>query len=251
MYIRSTTGKNPGPVVTVPHLLFVCGSKFTLQRLAKGVKGMAGLGRTKIGLPSQFSAAFSFDRKFALCLTSSTKGIVIFGDGPYFLLPNIEASTSLIYTPLLINQGPAPAYSSAQSSSEYFIGVTSIKINEKLVPINTTLLKINKQGLGGTKISTVHPYTVLETSIYNAVLKAFVNELSGVPRVAPVKPFGACYSLKNIGSTRVGPAVPQIDLVLQSQSVYWRIFGANSMVQVSNDVLCLGFVDGGVMWLVL
>ncbi|KAB5545408.1 hypothetical protein DKX38_013520 [Salix brachista] len=48
-----------------------------------------------------------------------------------------------------------------------------------------------------------------------------------------------------MGSTRVGPAVPQIDLVLQNSGVFWRIFGANSMVQVKSDVLCLGFVDGG------
>uniref|UniRef100_A0A6N2LLS2 Xylanase inhibitor C-terminal domain-containing protein n=1 Tax=Salix viminalis TaxID=40686 RepID=A0A6N2LLS2_SALVM len=48
-----------------------------------------------------------------------------------------------------------------------------------------------------------------------------------------------------MGSTRVGPAVPQIDLVLQNSGVFWRIFGANSMVQGKSDVLCLGFVDGG------
>jgi hypothetical protein len=40
-------------------------------------------------------------------------------------------------------------------------------------------------------------------------------------------------------------AVRQIDFVLHRKSVYWRMFGANSMVQVSNDVVCLGFVDGG------
>ncbi|XVF60421.1 hypothetical protein PTKIN_Ptkin08bG0044500 [Pterospermum kingtungense] len=50
---------------------------------------------------------------------------------------------------------------------------------------------------------------------------------------------------KSIGSTRVGPAGPQIDLEQQNKDVIWSIFGANSMVQVSSDVLCLGFVDGG------
>ncbi|KAJ6747287.1 ASPARTYL PROTEASE FAMILY PROTEIN putative-RELATED [Salix koriyanagi] len=88
----------------------------------------------------------------------------------------------------------------------------------------------------------------METTIYNAVTDTFIRELAkaNVPRVAAVAPFGACFNSKNIGSTRVGPAVPQIDLVLQSKNVYWRIFGANSMVQVKDDVLCLGFVDGGV-----
>lgn len=247
--IQSTNGKNPGPFVSVPQLLFVCGSEFLLGGLANGVKGMAGLGRARISLPSQFSAAFSFNRKFAVCLSDSTsaKGVVIFGNEPYLFLPNVDASNSLIYTPLFINPvSTASSYFVGDPSTEYFIGVKSIKINEKLVPINSTLLSINKEGYGGTKISSVNPYTVLETSIYNAVTNAFVKEISGIPKVASVAPFSACFSSKNIGSTRVGPAVPQIDLVLQSQSVFWRIFGANSMMRVNNDVMCLGFVDGGV-----
>ncbi|CAI0466330.1 unnamed protein product [Linum tenue] len=226
--IQSTDGSKPGRIVKVPNLLFTCGATFLLDGLAKGVKGMAGLGRTILSLPSQFSAAFNFPRKFAICLSDSGKGVVFFGDGPYVMLPNVEISKSLIYTPLIINK------------------VNSIKINNKVVPLNTTLLKINKEGLGGTKISTVQPYTVLETSIHKAVVTTFAKELSGVPRVAGVGPFELCYNSVGIGSTRVGPAVPQIDLVLQSSNVYWRIFGANSMVQVKSGVLCLGFVDGGV-----
>lgn len=249
--IQSTDGSNPGRVVSVPNFLFSCAPTFILQGLAKGVKGMAGLGRTKISLPSQFSAAFSFPRKFAICLTSSNaKGVVIFGDGPYVLLPHADdLSQSLIYTPLILNPvSTASGYFEGEPSTDYFIGVKSIKINENVVPLNASLLSINREGYGGTKISTVNAYTVMETTIYNAVTDSFVRELAkaNVPRVASVAPFGACFNSKNIGSTRVGPAVPQIDLVLQSKNVYWRIFGANSMVQVKDDVLCLGFVDGGV-----
>ncbi|KAF3962464.1 hypothetical protein CMV_013015 [Castanea mollissima] len=213
--IQSTNGLNPGRVVSVSSFIFTCGSTFLLKGLASGVKGMAGLGRTRISVPSQFSTAFSFHRKFAICLSSSTSfnGVMFFGDGPYVLLPNNDVSKSLIYTPLIKN------------------------------PVSTA--SAYTQGFGGTKISTVNPYTIMETSIYNAVLKAFIKELANVPRVASVAPFGACFSSKNIGSTRVGPAVPQIDFVLQSESVFWTVFGSNSMVQVSKDVLCLGFVDGG------
>lgn len=129
---------------------------------------------------------------------------------------------------------------------EYFIGVKSIEVNGKPVAINSTLLKIfDKDGNGGTKISTVNPYTVMERSIYKAFTSAFAKAFSGVPRVAPVAPFEVCFNSSKLGSTRVGPPAPTIDLVLQSQSVFWRIFGANSMVQVKEDVLCLGFVDGG------
>lgn len=64
-----------------------------------------------------------------------------------------------------------------ESSAEYFIDVKSIIIDEKVVPFNTSLLSINKKGYGGTKISTVEPYTVLETSIFRAVVAAFAKGL--------------------------------------------------------------------------
>ncbi|KAF5945563.1 hypothetical protein HYC85_015791 [Camellia sinensis] len=62
--------------------------------------------------------------------------------------------------------------------------------------------------------------------------------------VASVAPFGACFSSKTMASTITRPAVASIDLVVR-KGVYWRIYGANSMVRVNKDVSCLGFVDGG------
>ncbi|CAH2047566.1 unnamed protein product [Thlaspi arvense] len=175
--IQSTNGSNPGRVVTIPNLIFVCGSTFLLHGLARGSVGMAGMGRHNVGLPSQFAAAFSSNRKFAVCLPSRGRGVAFFGNGP-----------------------------------------------------------------------TVNPYTVMETSIFNAFTSAFVREAAArnITRVSSVDPFGACFSTKNVGVTRVGYAVPEIQLVLQSDDVVWRIFGGNSMVRVSDGVICLGFVDGGV-----
>ncbi|XP_050367924.1 probable aspartic proteinase GIP2 [Argentina anserina] len=246
--LRSTDGSKPGPVVSTPNVLFSCGDTSLLANLSAGVKGMAGLGRPKVGLPSQLAYAFSLDRKFAICLpsTSKSKGVIFFGRSPYVFLPGIDVSKSLTYTKLILNPVSTAGVSfEGDASSEYFIGVNSIKVNEKMVPFNTSLLAIDGEGFGGTRISTLKPYTVLETSIYKAVVNAFVKSLAHIPRVKSVAPFGACYDSKKIGSTRVGPGVPAIDLVL-SNGVYWRVFGANSMVQVSKDVLCLGFVDGGV-----
>lgn len=171
---------------------------------------------------------------------------MFFGGGPYVFLPGSDVSKSLMYTPLIINPVSTAGVSvGGEKSAEYFIGVRSIKINEKPVKLNQTLLRINKKGVGGTKISTVNPYTLLESSIYKAVLRAFRTALSKVKQVAPVAPFELCYDVKSIGSTIAGPAVPNIDLVFQSNSLYWRIFGANSMVMVRAEVLCLAFVDAG------
>ncbi|KAK3009545.1 hypothetical protein RJ639_014645, partial [Escallonia herrerae] len=116
--IQSTNGKNPGRVVSK-------------------IQGMAGLGRSRISLPSQFSASFSFPRKFVVCLTSerNASGAVFFGDGPYVLLPDVDASNLLAYTPLFIKPEVGGV-----ASSDYFIRVKPVKVNKKIIPINAKLL---------------------------------------------------------------------------------------------------------------
>ncbi|KAI6683769.1 hypothetical protein NL676_029682 [Syzygium grande] len=248
---RSTDGSRAGQAVSVLGFVFSCSYSFLLEGLANGVKGMARLGRTRTSLPSQFSASFSFAWKFAICLSpsSSSSGVAFFGDGPYMMLLGIDVSESLSYTSLITTPVSNVPGHVANPSLDYYIELKSIKVNRNPVPLNSSLLVIDKEGYGGTKISTGDPYTVLETSIYRAVVGAFTKELSQVPRVAPIKPFESCFDSRNIFSTRAGPAVPTIDLVFPSMDRkriwYWRIFGANSMVQVKEGVLCLGLVDGG------
>lgn len=79
------------------------------------------------------------------------------------------------------------------------------------------MLSINSTNSnGGTKINIVDKYTILETSIYKAIINALVKELN-VPRVQSVAPFGTCFSAKNIGTAHTGPTVPTVDLMLQSR----------------------------------
>ncbi|KAH9765261.1 peptidase A1 domain-containing protein [Citrus sinensis] len=178
--VQSTNGRNPGRGVTVPNFIFLCGSEFVLRGLAPGV-------------------------------TARSNGVIIIGDGPYVLLPNVDVSKSLTYTPLLINQVNTEGGFLGTPSNEYFIGVKSIKVGRKAIPLNTTLLSIDSDGIGGTKFSASVPYTALETSFYKALLQAFVNAMpTKVTRVAPVAPFGACFNSRDIGSSRLGPSVPQI-----------------------------------------
>ena len=228
----------------VNDFVFSCSPTFLLRGLAKGVTGLAALGRSNYSLTAQISKTLSSPCYFALCLSGSTSkpGLVFFGfSGPYIFNSKIDLSKSLIYTPLILN----PVW-----SDEYFIGVTSVKVNGKVVPFSASLLTVDQNGFGGTKISTVSSFTVLETSIYEAFIDLFVKEALGLNLTVTnaVKPFGVCYGGKDIISTRVGPAVPTVDLVMQSEDVFWRIFGSNSMVRIERsdaDVWCLGFVDGG------
>ncbi|XP_027115500.1 probable aspartic proteinase GIP2 [Coffea arabica] len=253
--LPATDGRNPGKLGLDSDFVFSCGTTKLLRGLARGVTGLAALGRFNFSLPAQLSRAFSSPLIFAICLpsTPSANGAAFFNSaGPYYFLPGIDLSKSLIYTPLLLNPygGTVITYPN-RPSDEYFIGVTSIKVNGNAVPLNKTLLAINQEnGFGGTKVTTSTPYTLLQTSIFKAFTAAFEQESAALnlSSITPVKPFSLCYEADKIASTRVGPAVPTIDLVLQSDDVFWRIFGPNSMVSVKvNGVngLCLGFVDGG------
>ncbi|KAJ4722374.1 basic 7S globulin-like [Melia azedarach] len=234
----------------VPGFPFACGHADQLFGLANGVQGMIGLGRTQISLPAKLSSAKKIQQKFALCITSSTEseyGAIFIGGGPYYM-PPLDASKFLTKTPLIINPvSTAVIYSEGDPSYEYFIDVKSIRIDGKVVSFNTTLLSFDKQGMGGTKLSTIIPYTVLHSAIYKALIRDFVKKAAAkkIRRVAAVAPFGACFSSKNIASTKTGPAVPTINLEVKGNNTYWRIYGANSMVRVNKHVLCLGFVDGG------
>ncbi|KAE8691279.1 hypothetical protein F3Y22_tig00110890pilonHSYRG00467 [Hibiscus syriacus] len=234
--IRSTQGSNPGPMVRVPQFLFTCAPSLLLQNgLPGNVQGVAGLGHSPISLPSQLVSHFGFAGfapTFVLCLAPN--GVMVFGDSRYYMLPDVEITRPLSYTPLIISP-----------QGEYYIEVKSIKINNKNVLINTTLLSVDKRGVRGTKLSTINPYTVLHHTIFKAVTQFFTKELSGIPQVKPVAPFGACFNSKSLKSSRVGPWVPNIDLVLHDNHVVWRIFGANSMVEAAPGVSCLAFVDGG------
>ncbi|KAL0391042.1 UNVERIFIED_CONTAM: putative aspartic proteinase GIP1 [Sesamum calycinum] len=112
---------------------------------------------------------------------------------------------------------------------------------------------IDDLGLGGVKISSSKPYSELQTSILQALTNAFVKEAGrlNLSLIQPaVKPFKVCYAVdEKQGSGAGDPSVPTIDLVLQSEQVFWRIHGSNSMVRVRTknrvDAWCLGFVDGG------
>ncbi|PWA40657.1 aspartic peptidase A1 family, Aspartic peptidase domain, Xylanase inhibitor [Artemisia annua] len=157
---------------------------------------------------------------------SSAQGVLFFGTGPYFLLPqtDVDLRSYLSYTPLLKHP----------DSFGYYIGVDAIVIKNRSisVPTNTT-----------TKLSTIDPYTILRSDIYNSVVRRFSLVTKRIRPAKPVAPFGLCYNTSAKG-TKVTITVPGIDLSLQDGKK-WTIATANSIKQVTKDVACLAFVDGG------
>ena len=99
-----------------------------------------------------------------------TDGVMLFGDDPYnFGYLNSDISKVLTFTPLIINPVSTRSAFLGEPSTEFFIVVKSIRISDQNVALNTTLLSIDRNGIGGTNISIANPYTVMETTIYEVV----------------------------------------------------------------------------------
>ncbi|XP_022861010.1 basic 7S globulin-like [Olea europaea var. sylvestris] len=232
IFMEFEYGVNSGFMASIDNFLFSCAPNMLLKGLANGAKGILGLGNTRISLPSQIASTNGFfQRRFSLCLSSSD-GVISLAESSELTLLGNEVSRSMMYTPLISKPGGA--------GEEYKINVKSIKISGKK-------LSMNKENIGGAKISTIVPYTTMKRKIYGKFVEGYIKAATSLNTtgVAPVAPFGVCFGSKGVENSRLGPNVPIIDLVLQSELVKWRIYGRNSMVQVSDEVICLGFLDGG------
>nr|XP_017234418.1 PREDICTED: basic 7S globulin 2-like [Daucus carota subsp. sativus] len=255
--LHATDGRSAGNLISLSEFVFSCSSNPSLLKgihNARKFPGLAGLGRSNSSLAAQLSSAAHRPVIFALCLSGSPSapGVAFFNfRGPYHFLPEIDLAKSLIYTPLLSSPSKRHIISNPlHRTDEYFIGVKSILVNGESIGINPKILTVNHNGVGGTIISTVAPYTILEKSIYKKLTKAFVRESVALNLTVskPVKPFSVCYLVDDIMETQVGPTVPHIDLVLDGPDVKWSILGSNSMVRIVKDDFdgwCLGFVTKG------
>ncbi|KAK2631609.1 hypothetical protein EUGRSUZ_L02681 [Eucalyptus grandis] len=242
--IPSTDGHVPKANITVNGVPFACAPESLFHALPSGSSGMASLSPSSLSLPSLFKKAIgatAVNKQFAICLpsSSSSPGVSFFGNGPFYLLPppGIDVTQLLAFTPLLKN--PVMKH-----NLDYYIDVRSICINGEAASFLRRMLEFDSLGHGGVKLSTVVPYTTLRSHVYRPFLALFARLTRGIPRAKKVKPFDLCLNTSALGSTRVGLPVPWIDLVL-GNGKNWTIVGANSMKQVSNDVACLAFVNGG------
>ncbi|KAG2279893.1 hypothetical protein Bca52824_051113 [Brassica carinata] len=125
-------------------------------------------------------------------------------------------------------------------SGDYLISVQYIYVDGTPLTLNPNLL------LGGVaaKLSTMVPYTVLHTDIYNALAQSFTLKAE----VTSVAPFKDCFDAQNVaGKDMTGPNVPKIEFGLPGKTgeVTWGFYGANTVVKVSEMVMCLAFYDGG------
>ncbi|KAL0414594.1 UNVERIFIED_CONTAM: putative aspartic proteinase GIP2 [Sesamum radiatum] len=236
--------KNQQPV---PEYIFSCMESRFMEGLATGANGLVGLARTEISLHKQVANKFNLPNRFSVCFPSSgSLGKLSIGGPSSSTISTI--SKSLKATPLIVNPvSTAPAFTVGDPSDEYFIDVKSIRVGTETLSVKNSYFSIDKDGVGGTKISTIQNFTAVHNSIYKPLARAFTKAAADmkIRSVAAVEPFRACFSSDSIARTPAGPSVPTIDLVLPGNDVYWRINGANSVVEVNQRTTCLAFVDGG------
>nr|GEZ90199.1 basic 7S globulin-like [Tanacetum cinerariifolium] len=204
-----------------------CANSSSFEPFPENVSGVMALSSSSYALPAFLFGAFP--RSFALCLPSivSATGVLFLGSSPNYFHPHpdVDIRTLLSYTPFV----------KQKNSFGYFIGVNSIVIKKRSIHVlaNST-----------TKISTIEPYSILRTDIYNQVVRRFSVVTKRIPQAKPVAPFGLCFSTFT-NSTQLSIKVPDIDFGLQDGNK-WTISSANSIKKVTKDVACLAFVDGGV-----
>ncbi|KAK7359727.1 hypothetical protein VNO77_01692 [Canavalia gladiata] len=239
--------------IQVPHFLSGCTNSHAfsakhrlIEGLPKGNKGMIGLARSQLALPTQLALLKKLPTKFSLCLPSSNNiGFTNLLVGPEGHPQDVSKYVQT--TPLVVNKvDTGPVFEEDVPSTEHFIDVKSIKIDDQVVNLKPSLLSIDSKGNGGTKISTITRFAELQSFVYKPLVRDFLKKAleRRLKRVASVPPFGACFDSRSIGNSITGLNVPTIDLVLQG-GVQWTIHGANSMVMAKKNVACLAFVDGG------
>ncbi|KAK4789625.1 hypothetical protein SAY86_016929 [Trapa natans] len=224
-------------IPAIHQLLLAHAPSSLLSRLTIGARGMLGMGRAPTALPEQLSAAASGgDRRFFLCLSESDGVIVAGGDWPYSSSPPLRGDVSklMVYAPL--------STSERETTGEYSLNLKAIEVNRERLTLN-----LNSSSL---LLSTVVPFMTMQSAIYTAFTGAFAKAAAAMNMTRiqgrPSDHFELCFSSDSISKTpKVGSLVPEIDFVLQSEIVRWRIHGRNSMVRVNDEVTCLGVRDGG------
>ncbi|GJW57805.1 aspartic peptidase [Tanacetum coccineum] len=224
--VNLSNGRNILAGVYGASLITGCAPSSAMVSFPKNVTGVMALSRSPYAYPAHLTDI----RKniLALCLPSTTSacGVLLFGESPFYLLPHsdVDITSLLSYTPLYTNP----------KSFGYFIVVNAIVIKKRSVdlPMNTK-----------AKLSTTDPYSTLRTDIYNRVVQDFTKVTRQIPRATPVPPFSLCFRTFTNG-TKIGLKVPDINLSLEGGK-NWTISTVNSIKQLTKDVACLAFVDGG------
>ncbi|KAG2300132.1 hypothetical protein Bca52824_036604 [Brassica carinata] len=224
--IFTTTVGKPISIAPSRRFTFSCAVEKYLQGMAPPIAGVVALSPGEFPFWRQIASAYNVIPKFALCLPSTSRGLGYFYIGTHSFGGSNPVPMTL--TPLKIDSG------------KYLISLTSIYVDGVPLTLDPSLLE------GGAQPSTVVPYTVLQTDIYNALAQSFTLKAKniGMSETPEHAPFKHCFEEGASGKT-MDVSVMEIGLPGNGKEVRWRFQGANMVVRVSETVICLAFVDGG------
>ncbi|XP_048624085.1 probable aspartic proteinase GIP2 [Brassica napus] len=256
--IFTTEGGQPVHIAPSRRFTFSCAVDKYLQGMAPPIAGVLALSPGEFPFWRQMTSAFNVIPKFSLCLPSSRYGYFFMG------------------TPSLGGKKTVPMTSTTLKidSGKYLISVRSIYVDGVPLTLDPSLLE------GGAQLSTVVPFTVLQTDIYNAlaqsftlrqryymtklfylmisvfkyikstnlifvwVLNLFSQNIGMTQTPGGHAPFKHCFG-EGASGRNMDVSVMEIGLPGNGKEVKWRFQGANMMERVSETVICLAFVDGG------
>lgn len=121
--------------------------------LPKSNKGMLGLARSQLAMPTQLALLKNLPPKFSLCLPSSNNlGFTNLLIGPEGHPQDVSKYVQT--TPLVVNHfDTGPLFEEGAPSTEYFIDVKSVKIDGHVVNLKPSLLSIDRKGNGVPKLA--------------------------------------------------------------------------------------------------
>ncbi|KAF8079812.1 hypothetical protein N665_0999s0011 [Sinapis alba] len=222
--IFTTEGGKPIYIAPSHRFTFSCAVEKYLQGMPPPVAGVLALSPGEFPFWRQMTSAYNIIPKFSLCLPSAHYGYFFIGTPSYGGIKPVP----MTFTPLKIDSG------------KYLISVTSINVDGVPLTLDPSLLE------GGAQLSTVVPYTVLQTDIYNALAQSFSLNATkiGMSEVPGTAPFKHCFE-EGASGKNMDVSVMEIGLPGNEREVKWMFQGVNMVERVSETVICLAFVDGG------
>ncbi|KAJ7943215.1 aspartyl protease family protein 2 [Quillaja saponaria] len=225
----TTLNSSSGKEAKLRNLAFGCGFRIIGPSVTgasfNGAQGVMGLGRGSISFPSQLGRRFG--NKFSYCLMDYTISpppmsyLMIGGTGNEDIIKTHKMS----FTPLQTNPF---------SPSFYYIGIKSVTVNGRKLPINPSVWSVDESGNGGTVIDSGTTLTFLSEPAYRQVLAAFRRRVKLPIADEPTPGFDLCVNVSGV----LRPSLPKLSFRLARNSVFSPP-SRNYFIETAERIMCL------------
>ena len=190
-----------------------------------GAQGVMGLGQGPISFSTQLGRRFG--NKFSYCLMDYTlapppTSYLTIGEAQNDV---VSKSHKMSFTPLLINP---------LSPTFYYIGIKSVYVDGRKLPISPSVWSIDELGNGGTVIDSGTTLTFLAEPAYRLVLAAVKRRVKLPSSAQPNLGFDLCVNVSGVSR----PSLPRLSFGLAGNSVLSPP-QSNYFIEAVDRVKCL------------